>query len=33
MILDIKHNYENKNAYEFMYNTLNIDSNTFNTTI
>jgi hypothetical protein len=24
---------ENKTAYEFMYNTLNIDSNTFNTTI
>lgn len=33
MTLDIKYNYENKNAYEFMYNTLNIDSNTFNTTI
>jgi hypothetical protein len=33
MILDVKHNCENKNAYEFMYNTLNIDSNTFNTTI
>jgi hypothetical protein len=33
MILDVKHNCENKTAYEFMYNTLNIDSNTFNTTI
>ena len=33
MILDIKNNCENKVAYEFMYNTLNIDSNTFNTTI
>lgn len=33
MTLDIKYNCENKNAYEFMYNTLNIDSNTFNTTI
>ena len=33
MILDVKHNCENKIAYEFMYNTLNIDSNTFNTTI
>jgi hypothetical protein len=33
MVLDVKHNCENKNAYEFMYNTLNIDSNSFNTTI
>ena len=33
IILDVKHNCENKIAYEFMYNTLNIDSNTFNTTI
>jgi hypothetical protein len=33
MILDVKNNCENKTAYEFMYNTLNIDSNTFNTTI
>jgi hypothetical protein len=33
MVLDVKHNCENKIAYEYMYNTLNIDSNTFNTTI
>lgn len=33
MTLDIKHNCENKNAYEFMYNTLNFESTAFNTVI
>jgi len=33
MILDVKHNCENKTAYEFMYNTLNVESASFNTTI
>ena len=33
MTLDIKHNCENKNAYEFMYNTLNVESTSFSTVI